>query len=161
MPREIERKFLVRTNAWSPGGLGNRLTQGYLARGSGCTVRVRISDDREAWLTLKGRSEGISRLEFEYQIPIADARELLALCDGPPIEKTRFRIDFGGTLWEVDVFHGANEGLVVAEVELDDETDDPPLPPWVGREVSRESRYFNSRLATAPYSTWPPEQRGS
>jgi adenylate cyclase len=161
MPLEIERKFLVVGSGWDDGSPGARMTQGYLAKGAGTTVRVRICGHDEAWLTIKGRPRGISRPEFEYPIPVAEARDLLDLCDGPPIDKTRHRVEFRGHVWEVDVFHGANEGLVVAEVELEAEEVDPPLPPWVGREVSQEARYYNSRLVAAPYASWSPEERGA
>jgi len=161
MPLEIERKFLVVGRAWDDGSPGVRLTQGYLARAAGCTVRIRICSNDEAWLTVKGRTQGISRAEFEYPIPVPDARELLDLCEGPPIDKTRHRVAFGGHVWEIDVFHGANEGLVVAELELEDEATNPPLPQWVGREVSHERRYFNSQLVAAPFTSWSPEERGA
>lgn len=159
MGREIERKFLVASPLWNDGSPGERLVQGYLARGGACTVRVRIAGDHAAWLTLKGRTVGISRAEFEYSIPPAEARELLALCDGPLVEKTRHRVHHGRHCWEIDVFHGANDGLVLAEVELADESDAPEPPPWIGREVSHDARYFNSRLALHPFSVWPPDDR--
>lgn len=159
MGLEIERKFLVVGDSWRDGSGGERLVQGYLARGGACTVRVRIAGADSAWLTLKGRTAGISREEFEYPIPPAEARELLALCDGPLIEKTRHRVLHAGYWWEIDVFHGANAGLVVAEVELADESESPDPPPWVGREVSGEARYFNSRLSARPYSEWSADER--
>jgi len=161
MPLEIERKFLVVNSDWDDGSPGVRLTQGYLARGADCTVRIRICGNDEARLTVKGRTRGISRPEYEYPIPVADARELLDLCDGALIDKTRHKVEFRGHVWEIDVFHGANEGLVVAEVELDNEGADPPLPRWVGREVSHEARYYNSRLVAAPYATWSADERGA
>lgn len=153
MAAEIERKFLVAADSWRGGGDGLRIAQGYLSQDPDRTVRVRIAGE-QAWLTIKGRNEGIKRLEFEYEIPLTDARELLALCLPSVIDKTRHRISHAGHVWEVDDFHGENAGLVVAEVELADETDSPELPSWVGAEVSADERYFNSCLADFPYSKW-------
>lgn len=153
MAAEIERKFLVTGDAWLAGSEGIRISQGYLSQDPERTVRVR-SAGAQAWLTIKGRNEGITRAEFEYEIPPADASELLALCLPSVIDKTRHRIFHAGHLWEVDVFHGENAGLVVAEVELADEADTPELPPWIGAEVSADPRYFNSCLASFPYSQW-------
>ncbi len=153
MPSEIERKFLVANNSWRDGSPGTMIAQGYLSQEPDRTVRVRIGGEK-AWLTIKGRSEGISRAEFEYAIPLEDARELLAMCLPSVIEKTRHEVSHAGHLWEVDVFHGANEGLVIAEVELADESISPELPPWVGAEVSAEACYFNSCLAVLPYAKW-------
>jgi CYTH domain-containing protein len=153
MPSEIERKFLVTDDSWRDGSPGVRIAQGYLTQDLDRTVRVRIGGEK-AWLTIKGRSEGISRAEFEYEIPVEDARELLEMCLPSVIDKTRHEVLFGGHVWEIDVFHGANEGLVVAEVELAEETISPELPPWLGADVSHDARYFNSRLATTPYAIW-------
>ena len=116
-------------------------------------VRVRLAEE-SAWLTIKGRCEGITRAEFEYAIPLDEARALLDLCLPSVIDKTRYRIPFCGHLWEIDIFHGDNEGLVIAEVELADASISPTLPPWVGLEVSSDSRYFNSCLAVMPYAQW-------
>jgi CYTH domain-containing protein len=151
MAAEIERKFLVTGEAWRGGPPGVRMTQGYLTLDPDRTVRVRLAGD-EAWLTVKGRTRGITRSEFEYSIPVADARALLEICLPAVIDKTRHRVDFGGHVWEVDVFHGANEGLVLAEVELDDESACPELPPWAGEEVSADPRYYNANLAARPFS---------
>lgn len=153
MPSEIERKFLVIDDSWHDGLPGVRIAQGYLSQDPNRTVRVRIAGEK-AWLTIKGRSVGISRAEFEYEIPLADARELLGLCLPSVIDKTRHEVSYGGHLWEIDVFHGENEGLLIAEVELADEAVSPELPPWVGAEVSADARYFNSCLATRPYAKW-------
>jgi adenylate cyclase len=148
---EIERKFLVADDSWrGSADSGARFIQGYLSRGPRCTVRVRISEDREAWVTLKGRPTGISRPEFEYPVPVEDAIELLEMCGPERVEKTRFRVPFGDHTWEVDVFSGANEGLVLAEVELEDESDEPEMPPWIGAEVSDDPRFSNSSLAVSP-----------
>ena len=154
MAAEIERKFLVAGDSWRDGTPGVRIAQGYLSQDPDRTVRVRVAGEN-AWLTIKGRTEGITRAEFEYAIPVADARILLGLCLPSVIDKTRHEISYGGHLWEIDVFHGDNEGLVIAEVELADEAIFPDLPPWAGAEVSSDARYFNSCLAARPYSKWP------
>jgi adenylate cyclase len=153
MPSEIERKFLMLDDSWRDGSPGVRISQGYLSQDPERTVRVRIGGEK-AWLTIKGKSEGISRLEFEYAIPVAEARELLELCLPSVIDKTRHKISYGGHVWEIDVFHGDNEGLLIAEVELADESVTPELPPWIGEEVSADARYFNSCLAARPYANW-------
>ncbi|MCU0777335.1 MAG: CYTH domain-containing protein [Akkermansiaceae bacterium] len=150
MAVEIERKFLVRDDSWNDGSPGVRIAQGYLSLDPARSVRVRLAGEN-AWLTIKGAVSGISRAEFEYPIPAADARELLERCLPSVIDKTRHRIRYGGHLWEIDVFHGANEGLVLAEVELAGESASPQLPPWVGAEVSSDDRYYNSSLAATPF----------
>ena len=154
MALEIERKFLVAKDSWQDGSPGLRIAQGYLSLDPDRTVRVRIAGGT-SWLTIKGRSEGITRPEFEYKIPLEDAKELLGQCLPSVIDKTRHRVPYGGHIWEVDVFHGDNEGLVLAEVELADESVSPDLPPWVGAEVSSDARYFNACLAAFPYKKWP------
>lgn len=153
MAAEIERKFLVIGDAWNDGTPGTRIAQGYLSMDVDRTVRVRIAGEN-AWITVKGRSRGITRAEFEYAIPVNDARDLLEMCLPSVIDKTRHRIAFGGHVWEVDVFHGANEGLVLAEVELDDESVQPEMPPWAGEEVSHDVRYFNANLAVKPFKAF-------
>lgn len=152
MAVEIERKFLVTGDGWRNGS-GVLYRQGYLNRDKSRTVRVRIAGDA-AFLTIKGRSVGATRAEFEYPIPVADAQALLALCDGPLIEKTRYRVPHAGHEWEVDVFAGDNAGLVVAELELQSESEAFAAPAWLGEEVSHDARYFNSNLATQPFCTW-------
>ena len=149
---EVERKFLVQGIGWVTG-TGVLYRQGYLNRDKTRTVRVRIAGDA-AFLTVKGVSVGATRAEFEYAIPQADAEGLLALCDGPLIEKTRHLVRVDGTLWEVDVFAGDNAGLVVAEVELTAEDQPFARPDWLGAEVTHDVRYFNSNLATQPYCLW-------
>lgn len=154
MAREIERKFLVNQALWSPQTPGTRFRQGYIAASVGRTVRVRVEGD-QGRLTLKGPPQGVSRAEFEYPIPIADAEELLTtLCDGPLVEKTRYLVEHRGHTWEVDVFAGENEGLVVAELELESEDEAFERPAWLGAEVSHDPRYANSRLAQVPWKTW-------
>jgi len=153
MAEEIERKFLVTGEGWRTGGIGVPYIQGYLSRDPDRIVRVRRAGDR-AFLTIKGRTRGITRPEFEYPIPLADAVAMLTLCDGPVVEKIRTEVDFGGKRWEVDEFQGANAGLVLAEIELSREDEPFALPPWVGEEVSGDPRYSNVRLAREPFTTW-------
>lgn len=154
MGTEIERKFLVLNDDWKKDAVGVPFRQGYLSPEKNCTVRVRLAGDR-GFLTIKGATTGISRSEFEYPIPQEDAHQLLdSLCRQPLIEKTRFRIDYQGHTWEVDEFHGDNEGLTVAEIELRSETESFASPPWLGEEVSGDPRYFNSNLVKNPFSDW-------
>jgi adenylate cyclase len=154
MGTEIERKFLVKGTAWREGVHGQRFRQGYLSVDRERTVRVRAVGGR-AWLTVKGLTTGFSRLEFEYEIPAADATTLLdELCLQPIIDKTRYEVRHCGRLWEVDEFHGVNEGLVIAEIELDSEQDAFERPPWLGDEVSDDPRYFNARLVRHPFRDW-------
>lgn len=153
---EIERKFLVQADAWRQTvgqDPGRYLCQAYLNRDPGRTVRVRI-DGGQAFLTIKGRSVGATRSEFEYAIPLADAQALLALADGPGVEKRRYRVPQAGLVWEIDEFLGANAGLVVAEIELAHEEQPFERPSWLGEEVTQDPRYFNSALAARPYSSW-------
>lgn len=153
MGTEIERKFLVVGDGWR-GVRGTPYRQGYVASGDGVTVRVRLAGER-GFLTLKGPTVGLSRAEFEYEIPAGDARELLdTLCPRPQIEKTRYELEHAGRLWQIDEFHTENTGLVVAEVELTDEAETLELPSWVGPEVSHDPRYTNAQLARHPVSRW-------
>ena len=152
MATEIERKFLVTDTAWRIGE-GTRISQGYLNRDKNRTVRVRITGE-QAYLTVKGVSHGATRAEFEYAIPVTDAEQMLALCDGPIIQKIRRLVVHDGFKWEVDEFLGDNAGLVVAEIELNSEDQAFTKPGWVGREVTEERKYFNSNLATYPYTHW-------
>lgn len=158
---EIERKFLVSGKGWQKGASVTRYRQGYLSFDPERSVRVRLAED-QAFLTIKGKSEGAARVEFEYPLPVADAVELLeGLCRKPLIEKDRYRVPYAGLTWEVDVFLGANAGLVLAEVELESADRKIELPPWVGEEVTGDRRYFNLYLVQYPYSTWSeksPEQ---
>lgn len=153
MGHEIERKFLVDTARWRPAGPGVVFRQGYLSTHPERTVRVRIEGDAGK-LTIKGQTAGISRLELEYPIPLADAEQLLALCERPLIEKVRHTELHAGKTWEIDVFGGDNEGLVVAELELPSEDEPYAAPPWVTEEVSHDPRYYNASLVRAPYRTW-------
>ncbi len=154
MPKEIERKFLVASDAWREGAEGERYVQGYLSLEPGRTVRVRVAGER-AYLTIKGKAQGISRSEYEYEIPKAHAEEMLsALCVPPLIDKVRYKVPFAGLTWEVDVFSGENEGLTVAEVELTEEGQSFEKPSWVGNEVSDDPRYANSHLVRRPFRSW-------
>lgn len=155
MATEIERKFLVKSDAWRTGAVGVAYRQGYLSAAKGRTVRVRAAG-HNAYLTIKGAREGLSRAEFEYEIPLADATYMLdVLCIQPLIEKTRWTLKYAGFTWEVDEFAGANAPLVLAEVELESEAQAVPLPEWVGEEVSTDYRYTNAYLAQNPYALWP------
>jgi adenylate cyclase len=152
MATEIERKFLVQGTQWR-NGTGTKIKQGYLNRDKARTVRVRVRAD-QVFLTVKGLTQGASRAEFEYEIPLADAEELLKLSDGPIIEKTRYVVVHEGSKWEVDEFEGDNSGLVVAEIELQSQGEQFSRPPWLGREVTDDNRYYNSSLASHPYRDW-------
>jgi len=153
MAKEIERKFIVDSNAWRAAAATSKsIVQAYVAIDGDTSVRVRISDGAEARLTLKSGSSGMTRDEFEYPIPLADARELVAASRGRLIAKTRHIVTLDGFDWEVDVFEGSLAGLVVAEVELASEDDEPTLPPWLGREVTGDPAWTNAMLAT---DGWP------
>lgn len=147
---EIERKFIVVDDSWRKAAdRGERILQGYLARNRTCSVRVRCTSGR-AFLTVKGERNGITRPEFEYSIPAADAEDMLRnLCVTPLVEKTRYRLDYGGLSWVIDVFSGAAEGLVLAEAELTDVNQPLSLPSWAGPEVTDDLRYRNAYLAEA------------
>lgn len=153
MGLEIERKFLVTGSQWQELAQPQVLRQGYLCADPARSVRVRIAGNK-AWLTIKSGQKGVSRAEFEYEIPLTDAEAMLSLCQEPLIEKERRKIDFGGNVWEVDRFFGANEGLVVAEIELENEQQPFAKPDWVGEEVSQDPRYLNANLIKSPYSQW-------
>jgi len=151
---EIERKFLVRNLAWKSLAPGVLLRQGYLSSAPERIVRVRI-EGSAAVLTIKGRTTGMTRSEWEYPIPAADAQAFLDdLCERPTIEKYRYRIPVAGMTWEVDEFLGENAGLVVAEIELESEQQAFAKPDWVGDEVTHDARYFNANLLRHPYTKW-------
>jgi len=155
VPIEIERKFLVRDDRWRHlGGEGCLYRQGYLSTDPARSVRVRIAGD-EAALTIKGKARGMIRSEFEYPVPVSEAREMLdKLCLKPQIEKRRYRIEIDGKCWEIDDFSGENSGLILAEVELDNPGEQIHIPDWIGMEVTDDSRYYNSSLVANPYSVW-------
>ncbi|MCE4556052.1 CYTH domain-containing protein [Roseateles cellulosilyticus] len=151
---EIERKFLVRNDEWRQAAASaTRFSQGYLSRDPARTVRVRIAGEA-GWLTIKGRTRGATRAEFEYPIPLADAAELLGLCDGPVVEKVRHLCVVDGMTWEVDEFVGANAGLVLAEIELASEQQAFTHPQWLGEDVTGDGRYVNANLAVRPFTSW-------
>jgi adenylate cyclase len=154
MALEIERRFLVLNDTWQPS-VSRRypITQTYLAQNAQLNVRVRVSEDN-AWLCLKSGGAGRARQEFEYPIPLADARELMAGTSAQPVEKWRHNVLYAGHLWEVDVFGGTNAGLIVAEVELKTLEEAFVLPAWAGLEVTEDLSYRNASLAQRPYSTW-------
>jgi adenylate cyclase len=158
MGKEIERKFLVAGDAWRGLAQGTRYRQGYLSTVKERTVRVR-SVGSKAYLTIKGITKGISRTELEYEIPLRDADTLLEeLCERPLIEKDRYRIPVAGLTWEVDEFFGDNAGLILAEVELQEEGQAFHKPDWVGKEVSDDPRYYNANLIANPYRNWAAAQ---
>ena len=160
MAIEIERKFLVASDGWkSDVTRARRLRQGYLSRSGRATVRVRIVDGREAWLTVKSANAGPSRLEFEYRVPLEDGEQLLRLCQDGVIDKARYDVPHAGLVWEVDVFAGDNAGLVLAEVELARHDQQLSFPAWIGAEVTGDRRYYNSSLAERPFLRWSLDQR--
>lgn len=154
MGKEIERKFLVRDQSYRDGASCRTYRQGYLSTASDKIVRVR-ADGLRGYLTIKGPSNGASRTEYEYEIPLSDAEEMLArMCEKPLIEKRRYLVVHEGMTWEVDEFLGENEGLCIAEIELEREDQGFALPPWAGREVTADSRYYNANLVKRPYRSW-------
>ena len=163
---EIERKFLLAGDGWRAAAVKSvRMAQGYindmaaLREGrQNASVRVRIAGDA-AFLNLKSRELGSTRQEFDYPIPVADAEALLALCVGGRIEKTRHHVERGPHVFEIDEFAGDNQGLVVAELELDDADEAFERPAWLGREITGEVRWFNLALAERPYAAWAPEEK--
>jgi len=164
MQHEIERKFLVANDAWRAGAdAGHRLRQAYLAETGQVAIRVRVVDGSSAVLTIKSAAPGVSREEYEYPIPPSDADALIELGGGSVLDKTRFRVPHGGRTWEVDVYSGENESLVVAEVEIEDAAARVEPPPWVGREVTDDPRYYAASLAKRPYRLWsdPDVRRGA
>ncbi|MDB5959927.1 MAG: hypothetical protein JWP59_1221 [Massilia sp.] len=150
---EIERKFLLAGDGWRSLGVAVSMRQGYLSSDKARVVRVRIEGE-QAYITIKGKSAGATRGEWEYPVPVADAEELLLLCEQPLVEKVRRRIDFQGHTWEVDEFFGVNAGLIVAEIELSSEGEAFDKPEWIGAEVTDDARYYNSSLVKRPFSSW-------
>ena len=153
MPLEIERKFLVKSGTYRDNAQSLDIKQVYLSITEKIAIRVRI-DGIQASLAIKSKVSDRVNLEYEYSIPIDEARALMNMDDLPVIRKTRFTVEYKGHTWEVDEFHDANEGLVVAEIELDAENDIFKIPPWIGEEVTAEYRYLNSNLAVKPFSKW-------
>lgn len=155
MPFEIERKFLVTGDFKSLAYASSRIRQGYICSGCGKTVRIRIRDGK-GYLTIKGPSDGggMSRYEFETEVPLSDAEDLMQLCEPGIIDKTRYLVKSGRHVFEVDEFYGDNEGLVMAEVELSDENEPFEKPAFIGKEVTGDRRYYNSHLRDYPYKKW-------
>lgn len=154
MAKEIEKKFLVKNDSWKKGAKVTYYRQGYLSSIKERVVRVRTID-KKGYLTIKGITVGVTRNEFEYEIPVEDANIMLDnLCEKPIIEKNRAKVEYEGLTWEIDEFFGENEGLVVAEVELKDENQEFKKPDWIGEEVSGDPRYFNSNLIKHPFTKW-------
>lgn len=154
MPQEIERKFLVKDSRYRQLGHYLYIRQGFLSTERERVVRVRIHG-KKAFLTIKGTAKGISRTEYEYKIPIADAKFMLDnLCIQPTIEKYRYNVNIEGFTWEIDEFTGENEGLIIAEIELKSDAQEFPKPEWVGEEVTSDVRYYNANLVKNPYKRW-------
>jgi adenylate cyclase len=151
---EIERKFLVDTNLLPTLTAGVHIKQGYIQTADKTVVRVRIKD-QEAYLTIKGENQGIKRLEFEYPIPIENAHQMIDnLCSKNVIDKIRYEVRIENHVWEIDIFHGENDGLIIAEVELNDENEDLFIPDWILKEVSHDAKYYNSNLIANPFLKW-------
>jgi len=154
MSIEIERKFLITNDGWKSLVINSFfIKQGYLNLAPERTVRVRIKGS-QAHITIKGKSKGISRAEFEYQIPLKEAEQLILLSEGALIEKVRHEVKYEGNLWEIDVFSGKNQGLIVAEIELASENQIFKIPDWIGKEVSDDTKYYNSNLVISPFLAW-------
>ena len=155
MPTEIERKFLLKDDSWKElSDQGTAYSQGYLMGSKQASVRIRIQGNK-AFLNIKSATIDITRQEFEYEIPLDEATEMLeSLCDKPLIKKTRFHLKNENHLWEIDVFEGDNKGLIVAEIELSDKDEVFTKPDWLGKEVSDDARYYNTCLVKHPYKDW-------
>ncbi len=155
MAVEIEKKYLVINDLWKKvNPRAHRCKQGYIMADPSCSIRVRLTDER-AFLAIKKQKKGLARWEFEYEIPMSDAEEMLNnLCTSPLIEKARYLVPFAGHIWEIDVFAGQNKGLVVAEVELQQENEIIQIPAWLGPEVTNDPRYLNINLVKHPFSSW-------
>ncbi|NLL04963.1 MAG: CYTH domain-containing protein [Clostridiaceae bacterium] len=154
MGKEIERKFLVKDSNFKKMCTGQLYKQGYLNSDPNRTVRLRLVGNK-GYLTIKNKGNGLTREEFEYEIPYSDAQEILqGICERPFIEKTRYIFNYQGHVWEIDEFHRENEGLIIAEIELENENENFPVPEWIGEEVTYDYKYTNSSLVTNPYKKW-------
>lgn len=150
---EIERKFLVSDSSWLADIKGVPIKQGYLSRGVQSVIRIRVAG-KKGFITVKGKNFNISRLEFEYEIPVEDAVAMLQLCENPLIEKVRYKVDFMGFEWCIDKFEGSNQGLIIAEIELETEEQEFDKPVWAGNEVTSDSKYYNANLIQNPFQNW-------
>ncbi|OGV46014.1 MAG: adenylate cyclase [Lentisphaerae bacterium GWF2_44_16] len=154
MAKEIERKYLLKDDSWRNSATGHLCSQGYISTDKNCVVRIRVSKGK-GYITIKGKLENISRPEYEYEIPLKDAQGFLEkFCGKTLIEKTRYALEYKGHLWEIDEFHGNNSGLILAEIELENEEEKFELPEWAGKDVTDDFRYYNSYLAEKPFTTW-------
>ncbi len=155
MAKEIEKKYLVLNSNYKANSSVNYIQQGYVSTKKEGVVRVRVKDDK-GYITIKGENHGTVRLEYEYPIPLNEAKEIIEnLCQKPVIEKRRYNYKSSdGHLWEIDEFLGENEGLVIAEIELKSETEEYEIPEWIGEEVTSDARYYNSNLLQNPYKNW-------
>ena len=151
--KEIERKFLILRNQFNPSGEGTKIRQGYLSIDSEKVVRIRVAGEK-GFITIKGSMKGLTRPEFEYEIPKKEAEFLLGMCINNLVEKVRYIEKYKGMIWEVDVFEKANSGLIMAEIELESENQLFEIPPWIGEEVTFDKRFYNSWLSKNPFSTW-------
>jgi adenylate cyclase len=151
--QETERKFLVDELKWNPAESGTKIIQGYLSEDPERTVRVRIYGER-AFLAIKGITTGFTRDEFEYQIPLVDAEQLMKLAIYEPVEKIRYKQKENGFIWEIDVFRGKNNGLILAEIELENELVEIEIPHWIKKEVTGEKQFYNLMLAKNPFTNW-------
>ena len=155
MPKEIERKFLVRKDLWyaihKPDG--EEIRQGYLHVAPGLVIRIRIKGNN-GFLTIKGETRNMTRDEYEYRVPVEEAEEIYGSYTRGRVEKMRYSLESGGNKWEVDEFFGENDGLILAEIELSSEEQEFDRPPWLGEEVTRDPRYYNSYLAEKPFTRW-------
>jgi len=154
MGLEIERKFLIKNEDWKKS-IQKQYTikQGYLNTDPDRTVRIRIKGSKGI-LTIKGKTVKATRPEYEYEIPLKDAEEMIEFCEKPIIEKTRYIVEHQNKIWEIDIFGGENEGLIIAEIELDDENETFKIPDWIGTEVTTDTRYYNSNLSNTPFKQW-------
>jgi adenylate cyclase len=158
--QEIERKFLVAKDGWRGGTDGGRsFRQAYLAETDRAAIRVRISDGKNAVITIKSAKPGLSRSEYEYPLPVADAEALAELRQGAVLQKTRFRAPYAGRIWEIDVYAGDNAGLIIAEIEIESEDATVDVPPWLGREVTGERRFYAAQLSQHPFRSWTEAER--
>jgi adenylate cyclase len=158
MSFEIERKFLVRGDGWRKLTQRRiRIRQAYLASNSKNSIRIRIKDDKTATLTVKSKPSSLRRLELEYTVPLLEAEAMMQLRQGAVIEKIRHVVPWNDLEWEIDVFLGSNAGLIIAEIELDNEHQQFCMPEWIGREITGQLQYYNSALVTQPYCEWAQE----